>query len=183
MSLLRTFIAVPVLPTASLRTALGELGQYGRGVRPVAESGLHVTLKFLGDTPAEDVPAIARVLRDVVADVSPFELRLVGLGAFPKPERPSVVWAGVEGAEPLGEMAAALDAGLAPLGFAAEAKAFHPHLTLARVKFKPDRSLTDLFEQYDGHEFGRQLVETVVLYQSDLQHTGPMYTPLATVEL
>ena len=92
----RTFIAVHLHAGAALRAVLASLADMGPAVRPVAADGLHVTLKFLGDTDAALIPAVAGAIRECVAGQGPFELRLTGLGAFPHPGRPSVVWAGIE---------------------------------------------------------------------------------------
>jgi 2'-5' RNA ligase len=183
---LRTFIAMHLHAGAALRAVLESLGDMGRAVRPVAEDNLHVTLKFLGDTDAALVPTVAEALRESVADRGPFTLRLVGLGAFPHPGRPSVVWAGIEegdGQAALGEIAAALETALEPHGFPREQKKYHPHLTLARIKFKPPPELAGLFDQHAATDFGTETVTQVTLYQSDLRPEGPHYTPLATVEL
>ncbi|MGH7128895.1 MAG: RNA 2',3'-cyclic phosphodiesterase, partial [Planctomycetaceae bacterium] len=151
---LRTFIAVKVPATRPLRPVLAEFETMGRAVRAVAADGLHVTLKFLGDTRQDAVAEIEETLRAVVAETAAFDVRLVGLGAFPHAGRPSAVWAGIQDAEPLTEIAAELERALEPLGFAAEQRAFQPHLTLARVKSKPPPALGELLSAHAATEFG-----------------------------
>jgi 2'-5' RNA ligase len=95
---------------------------------------LHVTLKFLGETPETSVDGIVRAAEAVALGVPAFAVRLRGAGAFPNFRRPRVVWIGIEPAEPLVRLATALDEACARLGFARETRGFAAHLTLGRVK-------------------------------------------------
>ncbi|MFQ5731261.1 MAG: RNA 2',3'-cyclic phosphodiesterase [Planctomycetaceae bacterium] len=183
MSQLRTFIAVSISPSRELRCAIAAMGDMGAAVKPVAADNLHVTLKFLGDTPSERVPEIVAVTRDVAAAHERFELQLAGLDAFPRVERPSVVWVGIEGGEPLTAMAAELEGRLEQLGFEKERRGFTPHLTVARVRRKPPPTLFALFEQYAATNFGTTTVDRLTYYRSDLQSGTPVYSVLGTGEL
>jgi 2'-5' RNA ligase len=99
-------------------------------------SDLHVTLHFLGDTPASRVPDIGAAAADAAAATAPFALALTEAGTFGPPSAPRVLWCGLaEPAAPRGALAAlhaALGARLAASGFAVEAKPFRAHVTLAR---------------------------------------------------
>ncbi|EFL51549.1 2'-5' RNA ligase [Solidesulfovibrio fructosivorans JJ]] len=100
----------------------------------------HITLKFLGETPVTG-PAGIEAVGEALAGIrfAPFRLGFAGGGFFPGPNRPRVIWAGLrEGASACRELAAAVDAALAPLGIAPEGKPFAAHLTLARVR-EPER--------------------------------------------
>lgn len=143
----RLFVAVPI-PAEAVRavSALVEgvraadgaaiVGPIRRGsndVRWVRLDGLHVTLRFLGPTPDEKVDAVGRAVRTVAAASAPFDVRLAGAGAFPTPDRPRALWLGVDdGATDLGDLAARLDAELAPMGWPPDERPFRAHLTLAR---------------------------------------------------
>ncbi|MBC8289535.1 MAG: RNA 2',3'-cyclic phosphodiesterase [Planctomycetes bacterium] len=103
---------------------------------------MHLTLRFPGDTAEALLPRLAEALLEVAATEPPFDVAFQGLGAFPKLARPSVVWAGIRPPEPCIRLEEALTARLTPLGFATEARAYRPHLTLARVKgVAPSRTL------------------------------------------
>jgi 2'-5' RNA ligase len=80
-------------------------------------------------------------------------------------------------------MARRLETIVEPLGFPRESRAFHPHLTLARIKAKPPKELKEIADANENQSFGTQTIDRVILYQSDLQKTGPVYTPLATASL
>lgn len=182
-TMIRTFIAVKVPPTPPLRKVLHRLGEVGRSVKPVEIEKLHLTLKFLGDVPPERIPEIAQALTKSVDDHSAFDVQLAGTGAYPDLRRPTVIWAGVQGGEPLGEIAEALEEELADCGFPRERRPFSPHLTLARVKSKPPAELFDIVETFSTADYGTVSIKDVIVYQSELQSTGPTYTPLAVVDL
>jgi 2'-5' RNA ligase len=136
----RLFVAVPVPPEVArevgrvIGDARASLGEDGRRIRWVQLEGLHVTLRFLGPTPAARVPDVAAVLDRAVAAEPPFEVRLAGAGAFPAAERPRALWLGINhGADALGRLAAALEAELRDAGWGVEPRPFRPHLTIART--------------------------------------------------
>ena len=101
--------------------------------RPEADA--HLTLAFLGEVDHADLASVCRAVAEASAPFSPFELRIRGLGAFPDPARPRVVWAGIEGdLETLGALQRALVSGLSKAGYRPADDRFHPHVTLGRVK-------------------------------------------------
>lgn len=103
----------------------------------VLPPSLHLTLKFLGEQPDARVPGFLEAIQDPYP-VAPFTVTWRGLGAFPSRRRPRVLWLGVtDGAGELGqlEVEVARRCGTLMPGEATEdAKPFHPHLTLARLK-------------------------------------------------
>jgi 2'-5' RNA ligase len=122
---MREFVAVDVGPEEA-------------GGRRLAAS--HLTLRFLGEVPPERNGAIAARLGDVARESPPFVLRLEGVGAFPNPARPRVVWVGVtEGRQEVTELARRVRVALAE-EFGPETEEFVPHLTLFRVRSPMDRT-------------------------------------------
>src|SRR5690242_6423167 len=96
---------------------------------------MHLTLRFLGDTSSDEVPAIGQAMRGALGERPPIALHLAQIGAFPSLQRPSVVWAGVGGdTSALAQAQSDLEQSLAALGIAREVRPFHPHLTLGRVR-------------------------------------------------
>jgi RNA 2',3'-cyclic 3'-phosphodiesterase len=178
---LRTFVAIDI-PAAPLREVLEELAGIGRPVKMVVEP-LHLTLKFLGETRRSALDAISAAITEVCSRHAPLQFEIGGIGAFPRPERPSVVWAGVSPAEPLTALAAELDAHLKPLGFPPEQRAFHPHVTLARIKGRPPANLAEILTLYAGESFGNVRIGEVLFYESALSNAGPQYTILSTASL
>ena len=135
---IRSFIAIPV-PSAGIQ-ALGDAvkrldSDLGGSVRWVRPEGIHLTLKFMGDIQAEMVKRVLDALPPVAARFSPFELSISGLGVFPNPQRPRVLWAEVHGdLETLSALQLAVDDAVGKLGLPREKRRFTPHLTLGRVR-------------------------------------------------
>jgi 2'-5' RNA ligase len=136
----RLFIAVAV-PEA-IRDRVGEVVAAARAatrdarrVRWVGPDGLHLTLRFLGATPAGRVPGAAAGVAEAARSVGPFEVRLAGTGAFPGASAPRVLWLGVDrGGPELAALARALDSALAGRGWPSDPRPFRAHLTLARCE-------------------------------------------------
>jgi 2'-5' RNA ligase len=183
---LRLFVAVE-LPT-SVRRALGELvrdlARCGADVKWVEEENFHITLKFLGEVDPARLPEVQAALVRATRGAKPFSFEAAGTGAFPSPARPRVLWVGVgRGAEELGSLAARVDGELARVGFAPEARAFSPHLTIGRVR--SPRGMSDLVDAMERACFPARevLVEEIVLFRSTLGRAGPVYTPVARYRL
>ncbi len=185
--MIRSFIAIE-LPS-EVRLVLDqvqrELKGSVTGVRWVQPEGIHLTLKFLGSIPPEQVPAIAGAVREVVHGESPLALNVSGLGAFPNARRPRVIWVGIVGeVERLGRLQARLESALEPLGFSREERPFRPHLTVGRVK-DPRRppDLTRALAETTVPASNPFDVREILVYKSDLRPTGAIYTKLQHLPL
>lgn len=157
-------------------------------VRWTNPDGVHLTLKFLGDTPEDRVTAIAEAMTAAAAGFEPFELRIAGLGCFPNPRLARVLWVGA--AEPpkaLAGLQRAVDLQMSRLDFARETRAFSPHLTLGRVndRISTDerRTLSDLLNKPQADVLGAIPVTEIVLFKSDLRPSGAVYSALARARL
>lgn len=185
---LRLFIAVPV-PEAIKRELVEAqklLKKAAPSLRLVAPEGIHLTLKFLGDTPEERTAEINAIIGQAAAAVdAPLRLTCRETGVFPNAANPRVVWAGLHGdIEALGRLARDLDRELTKLGFPPEKRGFSPHLTLARVKFtKGLRDLEKARTAIEGREFGAFVGEKLALYRSELKPAGAVYTELFAASL
>lgn len=109
-------------------------------VRWVDPTGIHLTLKFLGEVDPGRVPALVDAVDEAVAGRAAPVLGLGHLGAFPNLRRPRVIWVGlVEQGDALSPLQAAVEAATERLGWERERRAFQPHLTLGRVREGRDR--------------------------------------------
>jgi RNA 2',3'-cyclic 3'-phosphodiesterase len=187
---IRCFIAIE-LPPDVLRTLADLQTRLGKGrdntAKWVAPGGIHLTLKFLGDTPADRLPLVAAGMARVVAEGRPLALWLAGAGCFPSTERPRVLWAGLSGdVERLAGQQTILQDAMAGLGFAREDRAFTPHLTLARMRdlAAPDE-LRRLGAAVRALPVPRVdfVAEEVALIRSDLMPSGAVYTILSRARL
>lgn len=180
---IRTFVAIAIPELPELAAVRRSLSKMGWPVAVVRDENWHVTLKFLGDTPCSQLPTIQRILADLTLEFGRFTIQVERLGAFPTPERPSVIWAGMTNAEPLMSLVERLELTLEPLGFVREARPFQPHLTLARIKARPPQALFDLLSRHSETSFGDVEIRTVEFMQSDLQKSGARYSVISSHEL
>lgn len=181
---MRSFIGVPLPPLPDLATLLGELQSSGADLKAVRADQLHLTLKFLGEVPEDNVERLRAVLRGIPFP-APFPLVLEDVGAFPDWRKLNVLWAGV--LDPTGAFGRAfmeVEKSFGALGFEPEGRAFHPHLTLARKRSDRGRdSAKQVLERWRGHRFGEATVSTIRFYESTLTPQGPVYQPLEEVVL
>jgi len=183
---MRCFIAIQL--SQEIKQALGQIEQELqkgiRGVKWVKPDNIHLTLKFLGNIGEETVEDIKKILDEAVSGVRPFKIRLSAAGAFPSPSRPRVIWVGIgEGKNESTELADRIDEETAHLGIEKESRAFHPHLTLARVKFLKERdAVKDAFASLKVPQ-AEMSAKKITLFQSTLTGEGPVYTAIHTVDL
>ena len=141
---------------------------------------IHLTLKFLGEISLLQVEKLSEAASCSVEDFTPFQIRLEQTGVFPKHGPPRVLWIGVNDLEgKLGELHARLEDEAARLGFAKEPRAFHPHLTLARLR-KPQHALAlaaaHKQTQFEPVEF---TVSELLIIRSELSSAGSKYTTIS----
>ena len=134
----RLFVACEVPDDA--RETIGEIietlkGRSGSAVRWIRPEGVHVTLKFLGEVPVRQLPAIKLGIQEAVVGHSPFELEFSNIGTFGGREGLRIMWVGIAGdVLRLEALVRAVNAALAVVGFEPERRPFRPHLTLGRVR-------------------------------------------------
>jgi RNA 2',3'-cyclic 3'-phosphodiesterase len=185
--MIRAFIAIT--PPATLQQTLAEVRQVFQHLSPswrwVTPNHMHLTLKFLGNVPDESVSSLLQAMAQAAQDQTVFPLRARALGCFPQPARARVLWAGLDDpGQALGRLQARLIAALTPLGFPAEERPFHPHLTLARAQNGVrSNQLLSMLQKYHNLDFGEFLVTQFHLMQSELQRGGARHTLLRSVTL
>jgi 2'-5' RNA ligase len=182
MDELRSFIAIEIPPP--LKARMEEIQRLLRrtdaDVKWARPEGIHLTLKFLGSIRQEDVERISQALAPVIADAESFEVRVQGMGCFPNPRNPRVVWLGVDqGKEALASLQRAVEQKMAELSFSPEDRPFSPHLTLGRVRSPRGRAgLAQALEKQQGVEIGSFQPQEVILFRSELRPSGAVYTKL-----
>jgi 2'-5' RNA ligase len=135
----------------------------------------HITVKFLGKTPADLITNIITEVAALTAQVDPFSVEVKRLGFFPNEKHPRIVWAGIE--EPSGkldQLYTLLDQKLTSFGFQSEKKVFLPHITLARIK--EGKNLSSLITFAHSHDFGNYRVDSLNLYESKTDSSGSIYS-------
>ena len=176
---LRLFVAVsvPLHLLEAVAAATEQLHQTLPGGRWSPPENQHVTLKFLGSTPAENLEEIAAAIGLVAASFDAASLRLAGLGTFPSRRRARVLWVGLDDeAGLLASLAAALDDALTLLGFEPENREFTPHLTLAR--WRTPVPLREALPELPADTLEEFAVTAVELFRSHLSPRGARYEML-----
>lgn len=177
----RLFFAVPLPQPLQVAAEVVQraLRRSEADVKWVEPHNLHFTLKFLGDRPLSQVPALSRAAQEVAARSPSFRVMLQGLGAFPHDQWPQVVWIGCrEGGDCLARLGRDLDAALDAAGLAPrDKKPFVPHLTLGRARSNRRlMPLVRLLTQHKTAQVGPLLLSSLSLMSSRLSPQGPTYT-------
>ena len=183
----RAFVAIELPPVVAtyLRGMVARLKEARiAGLRPVRPEGIHLTLKFLGNVPAEQIDSIGASIATAVTDLRPFPLALGAGGVYPGMSRPQVLWVGVEGdLASLGDLHHRVEAALEPLGHPRDGRRFAPHLTVARLGDRTGandrRRAADTLLSAASPVGTRLTVESVSLMRSRLSSEGARYERLS----
>jgi 2'-5' RNA ligase len=163
-----------------------ELAKTGAEVKWVSAESMHVTLLFLGEVDDRELHAVCKEVKAAAASEPPFTLRVSGVGAFPTPRRPKILWAGVtDGAEPLKRLYASLEERMLELGcYRKEERGYTPHLTLGRAKSDADGlALASELQKRHAWNGGGTAVGEVMVFSSEMDRDGPVYTVIGRAPL
>jgi len=152
-------------------------------VRWVRDGGLHITLKFYGEVPAERVEAIGEVLRQAVQGAGPIGLALGEAGAFPTIRRARIIRLEVASEPKLELLQDRIERGSEQIGYPPEGRPFFPHVTLGRVREgeRLPREAGPALERIDTQ--CAFVADRVVLFESRLGSGGPVYHEQAVQRL
>jgi len=182
----RLFVAIKINPEDQLCAAYRKIKDklYSDKIKWVKEDNLHITLNFLGDIPDKNLKIVAEKLRNSLKGVRSFDFLIEGFGYFGSSRFPRVLWLGIQHKESLPDLFSKVNSGLKNFGAPEKNLAFKPHLTIGRVKeFKSINSLFELEAEFTGETFQAVRVNEVILFESILKPTGPVYRVVDKVEL
>ncbi len=181
---IRLFVAMelPEFVKESLSRLQKEIRQSGFPAKWSAAENIHLTLTFLGDTPASRLDDIERQLANAAAGFPPISVWAAGLSVFPGVKRPRVLWTGVRGeTDRLSRLQNRVEDHLSAIGFDKEDRAFTPHLTLARFKGSVDpEKIISVITRYGDFLSASFAAGDLCLFESRLTPRGPVYTRLQT---
>ncbi len=174
---------VAVVPPDDVREDLAAFLEPRDGLRWTPADRLHLTLAFLPDVPDRILEPLDERLRVAVADLAPFPCRVAGAGAFPHPDRPAVLWLGVDrGHAELEHLARRVRGAANAVGAAPDGQRFVPHITLARPPRQ--RSAVRWLRVLDGYGSRIWTVDEVSVIESQLQGRGrPRHVEVAVLPL
>jgi 2'-5' RNA ligase len=184
---MRLFVAVNIPEAVRDKVAemQSELKKAPCDVKWVDPDKFHLTLKFIGEVEDKDILSISESVACSVSGFGKFKVKVSGSGAFPRNEKPKVIWVGIsEGKTELERLASNIGSGLEKLGYKKEERPFSAHLTLGRVRsFKNIAALSEKLAALENADAGSFTVESVDLMQSLLCAEGPEYIVLRNFSL
>jgi RNA 2',3'-cyclic 3'-phosphodiesterase len=179
---IRAFVALP-LPESirhELARAQDELRSEFRDVSWTRPEAMHLTLHFFGNVERARLDELIAVLRGVVTRRSVMNLAVRGIGHFGQ----RVIWAGVSGdVAQLEELAAAVRDAVTGFGSKNEDRRFNAHVTLGRIRMRPERDFAGKLQRWQNTQFGNFRAEHIDLIRSELSPSGSRYSVLASLPL
>jgi 2'-5' RNA ligase len=182
----RIFIALKVEAGPPLLGMISSLksGLKNDNLKWTSIENIHITLAFLGDTNENLINDISIMLTKKCGGYGKFSLTLKGCGLFRNFSDPRIIWTGIEPSDRLIQLNESVMSGLKVLNIKMQDRPFNPHLTLGRIKHIMDKDLLkSLIDQFQNTELQIVPVSDVILYESVLLQSGPVYKPLAKFSL
>jgi len=180
---MRVFIAIqlPKELRGNVQKVQEDFSKIGK-LKLVEKENFHLTLKFLGEISEEEKKKVVEILIEKIKFKN-FCITLKGVGVFPSKNYVRVIWVGVEeGKKEVIELQKSIDKSLYEVKFKKDEK-FHPHITLARVKWIDKNKLKELLEKYKDKNFGNFTVSSIDVMKSELRARGPVYSLLKRIQL
>lgn len=177
----RTFFAIDIQFDAILSGVLADIRNQLKEdkIKWTPSDQLHLTLKFLGDTPENSIQNIINIVSQPLGKMPASTLQLFSIGLFKNLRNPRIIWVGIKPCPFLQQAMQLLNYSLIPFGYTADKTEFLPHLTIGRIKeIKQTEKLGKLIERYQDESFGTVSVKEIVFYESILKPEGPQYIPL-----
>ncbi len=153
-------------------------------IKWVKHLNLHLTLKFIGDTPENDIKELSNELRSIIRSHNSFKLSINGTGCFPNEQKPSVLYLGIKhDQKQLIHLYNDIENFFFDKGYLNSKNEFLPHITIARIKY-PQKNLSNftsfLNSSYDSIDFP---VKHLQFFSSELLGEGVFYNLLDTFPL
>jgi RNA 2',3'-cyclic 3'-phosphodiesterase len=147
----------------------------------------HLTLRFLGDVAADGIEDLKKSLGAVCRKAQSLSLRAEGVGFFPDPRLPRVIWVGIHGqAGWLVDLQQQVETAVCPFSAEPGEKNFTGHVTLGRLKNPRSADTRDLAARAQSLEkrlFGEWTAREIEIIRSELSPTGALHTTLAAFRL
>ena len=176
---MRLFVALDLPGTLRRRLALLAGGL--AGARWVPAENLHLTLRFIGETPGWQAEEIDHALGALRAPG--FPLTLAGIGLFAKGGRGTALWTGVERTPALDHLHTKVETALQRIGLEPERRRFAPHVTLARVDATPEPRLAAYLQAHGLFRAEPVPIGHFTLFSSRLGKERAVYVAEAEYEL
>ena len=184
MESFRGFIAVEIPTTDIIGSIEQSLMGTGANIKCVSPENIHITLKFLGQTPLHRINDIESIMRKSLKGIKPHSIKLSGMGVFPNEQYVKIIWIGIKQSDYLCTIATRLNDLLNSIGFKREKRTFSAHLTLARMRSSRGKDqVLGILHQYKDTTFATVPVQEITLKKSTLSPKGPIYETITSIPL
>ncbi len=183
---IRCFIAIDIPDSIKkdISDLIEFLKKHDADIKWVSADNLHITLKFLGNTPEKLIADIRDKISMMVKSYRPFYIKIKGTGVFPSSKYPRICWIGIEYPDIFIKLQKDIDKLMKQFGFKEDDRDFRPHLTIGRIRSK--RGILNIVKELDNNiskEFGNVSVDTIKIMKSVLKPTGPEYSCLYEIKI
>ena len=182
----RLFTAIKIHPDECFLELFNKLKkslQFDK-IKWVEEGNIHMTLKFIGETPEDRIGDITKALEKASAGIRPFELVLEDVGIFGSSYKPRVVWFGIRQEPELLKLSENMFRELENIGFERDRQNFVPHLTVGRVRFVKDKKIFRMVIEKNKPGLIQKInIDKFYLFESILRREGPVYEIVETFGL
>jgi 2'-5' RNA ligase len=156
-------------------------------VRWARPDQFHLTLRFLGDVPVAGLEKLKESVNAVCRNARPLSLRAEGVGFFPNPRSPRVIWVGIDDREGfLVDLQKQIETVAGQFSSEPGEKNFTGHVTLGRLKNPRPADTRDLATRAQSLEkrlFGDWTALDIEIIRSELSPAGARHTSLAVIRL
>jgi 2'-5' RNA ligase len=183
----RIFVAITIEASDPLKEYYQKFRNWFKSDRIswVEEQNLHITLKFIGETPDDKIPGIHKALSGVASAYASFPASIKGAGVFGSSYKPRVLWFGVEDeARRMESLGRDIAGALEEAGIEDDRQNFVPHLTIGRIKYiRQRRKLEDKVAKMQQLHLQDIRVNAFHLMESRLSQDGVVYSLLHSYPL
>lgn len=180
---MRLFLALDIIENEVINTKLRLLEKKLKGdsINWNKPENTHLTLKFMGNTPAHKVEKYDKIFKEEAEKTDIIKLNINRLGIFGSSYQPKVIWIGFDTNSEIVSLASRVKLRLEENGFPYDRQNFVPHITLGRVvKLRDKKYFFSVINDLDS--FGDEVIEIdqMKLFNSELTKDGPVYHVLKT---
>jgi RNA 2',3'-cyclic 3'-phosphodiesterase len=184
MDKFRGFIAIEVPITDQILRFQEDIKKTSAQVKLVEPENIHITLKFLGDTPINQIESIESIIKNAISSTKKHIIRLEGTGVFPNENYIKVIWIGIKDTDLIAQIAESINTQCSTIGFQKDKRGFSAHLTIGRLKSSTGKEqIVDVLNSYKDTLFSEIVVNEIHLKKSTLTPKGPIYETLSTIPL
>jgi RNA 2',3'-cyclic 3'-phosphodiesterase len=164
------FFVAAAIPAGIVEAVRSVRPESAPGVRLTEDDQIHLTLHFLGPVDEEQVKdALSKVV------VGRVPIRVDRVGHFVAPDGAVTLWAGVAPSRELTALHERVAAALMSIGYQPEARAFTPHISLARCRPSVAADYRYDFLMNGRDLIARGIIDTIELFASTFVNDAPRY--------